>query len=173
MRKTKQLTIIGLYTAILLGGQFALSSVSGIEIVTVSLLAFSFVFGVKSSILVATAFSVLRCVAFGFFPSVIILYLVYYNLFALCVGGIGNKLKRAYSLKNHIILTVVAVVLTVAFTLLDDVITPLYYGFDISSYSAYFLTSLPNMAVQSLCVLITSAVVFAPLYRVLNLAKRW
>ena len=39
----------------------------------------------------ATCFSLLRCLLFGFYPNIIILYLIYYNLFALLFGTLGKK----------------------------------------------------------------------------------
>lgn len=143
-----------------------MSAVSGIEIVTVLFLSFAYVFGVKRSIFVANAFSVLRCLIFGFFPTVIILYLVYYNLFAVAVGAIGNKLNHAYSLKNHVILVIAAVLLTVCFTLIDNVITPIFYKFDAQTTVAYWYASLAAVIPQVICVAVTVALLFFPLYKV-------
>ena len=157
MKTTKDLALISTFTALLIGGQLALSAVSGIEIVTVLFLGFAYVFGVKRSVFVANAFSVLRCLIFGFFPTVIILYLLYYNLFAIVIGCIGNRLKHAYSLKNHIILVVVAILLTVCFTLFDNVITPLFYQFDAQSTEAYWYASLTAVIPQVICVAVTTA----------------
>ena len=78
--------------AVLLGGQFVFSFVAGVEIVTLLLACFSYVFGVKCGSVCATAFSLLRCFIYGFYPNVVILYLVYYPLLATVFGGLG-KLK--------------------------------------------------------------------------------
>ena len=56
----KEICIISLMTALLLGGQYVLAWASGVEVVTVLLLSFSYVFGVKRGCTVATAFSLLR-----------------------------------------------------------------------------------------------------------------
>lgn len=166
MKTTKNLALISTFTAVLIGGQFALSAVSGIEIVTVLFLSFAYVFGVKRSIFVANAFSVLRCLIFGFFPTIIVLYLIYYNLFAVVVGAIGNKLKHDYSLKNHVILAIVAILLTVCFTLFDNVITPLFYQFDSIATVAYWYASLTAVVPQVVCVAVSTALLFFPLYKV-------
>ena len=71
---------MGVFVALLIGGQFALFAVSGIEIVTVLFASFVFCFGIVRSLIVGTAFSLLRCFVFGFMPNVLILYLIYYNL---------------------------------------------------------------------------------------------
>ena len=80
MKTAKEITVIGLFVALLIGGQFVLSGISGIEIVTVLIVSFCFYFGVFRGVIVATAFSLLRCFIFGFFPNVIVLYLIFYNL---------------------------------------------------------------------------------------------
>ena len=54
IRNVKDITLIGVCVAILIGGQLALSAVSGIEIVTVLLLCFSFSFGISIGLATAT-----------------------------------------------------------------------------------------------------------------------
>ncbi|MBO5224785.1 MAG: hypothetical protein J6C23_09785, partial [Clostridia bacterium] len=68
---TKNLIIAGLYVALLIVAQLALSALAGVEVVTVLLLAFCFVRGVKQGVVVATAFSLIRCFVFGFTPNVL------------------------------------------------------------------------------------------------------
>ena len=169
MVTAKKIILPGVFTALLLGAQLVLSGVSGVELVTVLLLTFAYKYGSKQGLLVATAFSLLRCFLFGFFPNVVILYLVYYNLFAFVFGVIGRLLKREYALKKHILLIVMALVLTALFTLLDDVITPLTYAFTWNATKAYFLASLYTMSLQMLCAGLTVAVLFPPLLRILQL----
>lgn len=47
MRTAKEIALIGVFTALLISGQFVLSGLSGIEIVTVLLLSFSYYFGIR------------------------------------------------------------------------------------------------------------------------------
>jgi len=68
----------------------AFAAISGIEIVTVLFLCFCFCFGARCGVLCAVAFSLLRCFVFGFSPTAIVLYLIYYPLFALCFGALGK-----------------------------------------------------------------------------------
>ena len=77
MKSAKFIVQSALCTALLIGAQFALSGVKGVELVTILFLCFCYKYGVKQGLLVATAFSLLRCFVFGFFPNVIVLYLVY------------------------------------------------------------------------------------------------
>ena len=89
--KTVQLAFCAVMTALLIAVQYVLSFVSGIELVTVLFLSFCYVFGVKCGLLTGIAFSLLRCLLFGFMPNVILLYLVYYSLFALLFGFLGKR----------------------------------------------------------------------------------
>lgn len=172
--KVKDLALIGVYTALLIGGQFALSFVAGIEIVTVLFVAFAFYFGFLRSLLLANAFCVLRCFVFGFFPTVIILYFIYYNLFVLVFAAIGKRFKGKLTPLRTVITVLVALLCTVCFTLLDDVITPLFYSFNDTETLAYFISSLYTMATQSVCTLITVTTLFPPLNATFaRLFKHW
>lgn len=161
--KAKDFALVGVYTALLIGGQFALSFVAGIEIVTVLFVAFAFHFGHVKSLLVANAFCVLRCFVFGFFPSVIVLYLIYYNLLVLVFAFIGKRFKQTLTPLRTAIVILVAAICTICFTLIDDVITPLFYSFDSQTAYAYFITSLYTMATQTACTLVTVTLIFPPL----------
>jgi hypothetical protein len=172
MNSVKYVILSGVFTALLIGAQMALSSVSGVEIVTILFLCYCYVFGVKQGLLVANAFSLIRCFIFGFAPTAIILYLVYYNLFVLVFGTLGRVFKHEYNLKKHAVVVVVAVVMTALFTMLDNVITPLFYGFTIDATKAYFLASLYTLFPHALCSLCTSIILFAPLIKVLRVLKR-
>lgn len=165
MRAAKEVALIGVFCALLIGGQFALSGISGVEIVTVLLLSFSYYFGIRRGLVVATAFSVLRCFIFGFFPNVIILYLIYYNLFVTVFGLLGLKFKKDLNLKKLIILVITALLMTVLFTCLDDVITPLYYGFSYDAMKAYAVASLTALIPQVACTLITTLLLLPVLFR--------
>lgn len=92
----KNIAYIALMTALLIGGQFALSFVAGVEIVTVLLLCFSAYFGVIIGVATAVGFSVLRCLIWGFMPNVVILYFVYYPLFALLFGLLGKVKDQTF-----------------------------------------------------------------------------
>ena len=169
--KTKDLVIIATFVALLIAVQWVLSAISGVELVTVMLLAFCYVNGVKRSVIAATAFSLLRCFIFGFFPTVIILYLIYYNVFAAIVGLIGNKLKNEYSIKNHIIIVIAALILTVLFTVTDNIITPILYAYTKSMTEAYWIASLSTLVPHAICSLATSLVLFFPLYKLFYTVK--
>ena len=151
MRTAKEIALISIYTALLIGGQLVLSGIAGVEVVTVLLLAFSYYFGIKSGLAVANAFSLLRCLVFGFFPTVMILYLIYYNLFVIVFGLWGMKFKGRYGIKAHAILLITALFMTALFTVLDNIITPLYFGYSAGTTKAYWVSSLAAVIPQLVC----------------------
>ena len=163
--------VVAVFTALLLAAQYALWFVKGVELVTVLLLVFSYRFGVRCGVLSAVAFSLLRCLLFGFFPNVVLLYLLYYPLFAACFGLLGNALHRRTGVRVQMLLTVLAVLFTALFTLLDDAVTPLLYGYTKEAALAYFLASLPTMAVQTACAAVTVLLLFRPLLFILKRVK--
>lgn len=171
MRAAKEIALNGVFTALLIGGQIVLSGISGVEIVTVLLLSFSYYFGIRRGLFVANAFSLLRCLIFGFFPNVIILYLVYYNLFVLTFGLLGIRFKKELNLVIHIILVIAACIMTIIFTGLDDIITPLYYKFSIDAMRAYALASLTAVIPQVICTIVTVSFLLPILNRVFGNIK--
>ena len=116
-----------------------------------------------AGIAVANCFSLLRCLLFGFFPTAVVLYLVYYNLFAVVFGLLGRRLKKSAELPRLAVLAACAVVMTVLFTMLDNVITPLFFGYSRRAALVYFYNSLPVMCVQTACTAITVCLLFVPL----------
>lgn len=157
---SRELAVLGIMTALLVGGQFALSFVAGVEIVTVLLASFSAVFGVRRGMTVAACFSIVRCFVFGFSGTVIVLYLVYYPLFALAFGLLGRSPRAGL-----VVFCAAATLITPVFTLIDDVITPLMLGMTGVRWRMYVYYSLPVMAMQTLCACVTTLVGFRPLRR--------
>ena len=168
MNKTKFVVRVAMCVALLIAGQLALSSVTGIEIVTVMLLSFCYCYGVRHGIAIATTFSLLRCFVFGFQINVIVLYLVYYNLFAVFFGWLGARFTGKNALLKTVIVVASAVVFTAMFTLLDDVITPLIYGFNENATRVYFYQSLTALIPQTVCAAVTVTLLFHPLTRVIK-----
>ncbi len=154
--------------ALLIAAQMALSMISGVEIVTVILLCLCFYYGIHTGLAIGTTFSLLRCFYFGFQINVIVLYLIYYNLFALFFGWLGKRFGGKITLLRIGIVVASAVVFTILFTLLDDLITPLMFGFHPNAAKVYFLQSLTTMIPQSICAAVSVAILFAPLQRVLR-----
>lgn len=220
--QTKRAAYCAVCVALLIAVQYALQFIAGVELVTVLLLCFCYVFGIRYGMITATAFSLLRCFLFGFYFNVVLLYLIYYNLFAVVAGALGKRrappwvfslLLAALSVAclyfalagipismlyvqrvqtmlwalfgitaalfvAHLLLvcfgrekygaelacvTAVAAFMTVCFTLLDDVITPLVYGYSSGVAAAYFYTSFLAMLPQTICAAVSVFILFYPL----------
>ena len=163
VKRTRDLVIVAMCAAMLIGAQLVLSGVAGVEIVTPLLLCFAYSLGALRGCTIATLFSLLRCFVFGFHINVLILYLIYFNMFALFFGWLG-KVKIS---QNRVILTtlvvVFAIVFTIGFALLDVAITSVLYGFTGAGLVTYLTASLATMGVQLLSVAISVAVLFIPL----------
>ncbi len=162
---TKDITTVAVMTALLICVQFALSGIAGVEIVTVLFVTFCVSHGVRKSLLTAVAFSLLRCMLFGTIVNVILLYLIHFCTVALFFGN----LKNTWVCKFPIVI-VFAVLATVSFTMLDNIISPIFYSV---KFMPYFITSLPVMATQCVNVAITFAILFMPLKAVFTaIAKK-
>lgn len=179
VEKEKKLTIkstareianLAVFVALVIAAQFALSFVAGVELVTVLFVAYAFTFGIRRGMLAATAFSLLRMVVFGVFLNVLVLYLIYYNALAACFGVLGNKIKKP--LKNLWWLVLVACVCTACFTLLDNLLTIVWYDFTAKAAKTYFVASLPVAFSQMLCTVITVSTLFLPLRKVFLLTRK-
>lgn len=221
----RKVALCAVFVALLIAVQYVMSFVPGVELVTVLLLCFCYVSGPYAGMVTATSFSLLRCLIYGFYPNVIILYLVYYNLFAALFGFLSRRsappwisifllilisvfsayfaaaglpvsivYRRRVSVMLWIVFAVATVVLgiysvlliknksekgrelasvttfavicTICFTLLDDIITPLFYGYSREATSAYFIASLYVMIANIICTLITVLLLFHPLVAV-------
>ena len=240
---SKRVAYTAVMCALLIGGQLALSAVSGVEIVTVLMVCFCCVSGVRTGAVCAVAFTLLRCFLFGFHPTAFILYLIYFPSLALVFGGMGHIKKQVYEscpplltavvctaliliagaslfcnlsgvikisavYKNFVnvllwiifaisvalcaafcVLTVLkkkgantaglieiitvtaaACLCTVCFTLLDDIISPLFYGWSKQTALTYFYASFLAMLPQTVCTAVTVSTMYLPLTSVMKKA---
>ena len=170
VRSAKECAYLAVFVALVIAAQLAFSFVPGVEIVTVSFVAYSLVMGARRAMVAATAFSLLRGFVFGFFPTVLVLYLVYFNLLALCFGLLGIKWRAG--LKTLPWLVLIACVCTVCFTLIDCVLTPFWYGYSAKAAKAYFLASLPFMIPQVICTAVSVSLLLLPLTKAFSLVKK-
>ena len=173
-KSAKEIAYTGMMVALLIGAQMALSAVKGVEIVTAIFALYCLVFGAIRGVAVATAFSLVRCLVFGFFPQVVVLYLVYYNLFAVIVGLSGVLIKNKQELFKLIVLTIEAAVCVCAFTIIDNLLN-IYIWLDNPSdlvIKIYVTQSIPVMIGQMICAVITVPLFYYPLNKVFLVAKK-
>ena len=171
MTTAKHLAMIGVYIALIIGGQLILSGIVGVEIVTALIVIFCYKFGIRDGVTLVTAFSLLRCFIFGFFPSVLILYLIYFNFLAVVIGLISIAFKRKLNRLSFVVLLFAVALLTACFTLLDDIISPLYYGYDKKATKAYFIASLPVILTQVPISTLAFGFLAFPIHKCFDLVK--
>jgi hypothetical protein len=111
----KEIAYISVMCALLVGGQAAMSFVVGVEVVTLLLLTFSYCFDVKCGMLAAIAFCLIEFLIWGFYPAYVLLYLMYYPLFALLFGLLGKIKDEVYNNAPVWLFCVVNVVLAAIF----------------------------------------------------------
>ncbi|MBQ7948490.1 MAG: hypothetical protein IJ284_01895 [Clostridia bacterium] len=160
----KDCAYVAVFVALTIAAQLCLSVIPGVEVVTVLFVAFSYAFGIKRGMVAATAFSLLRQFVFGFFPTVLVLYLVYYNALSALFGLLGKRVQNEP--KNLLFLTAVACVCTMCFTMLDNILTPLWYGYTARAAKLYFYASFAFMIPQVICTAISVGMLFIPLTKV-------
>ena len=170
VRSAKECTYIAVFVALVIAAQLAFATVPGVEVVTVLFVSFSFALGIARGCLAATAFSTLRQVVFGADLKILALYLVYYNFLSAVFGLLGKAVKKPHRKLFWIVL--IACVCTVIFTLLDNVLTPLWYGYNEKGARLYFQYSLPVLIPQTVCTAITVALLFLPLWKIFSLCVK-
>ncbi len=169
LRSARECAYIAVFVALVIAAQLALSAVPGVEVVTVLFVSYAYVFGRGRGMTAATAFSLVRQLVFGFYPTVLILYILYYNLLALAFGSMGKTDRLP--VKTLPFVVAAACLCSVCFTLLDNVLTPLWYGYSERAARLYFSASLPFLLPQVACVAATTLTLFLPLVRVFRLVK--
>ena len=170
VHSAKECAFLAVFVALVIAVQLCLAAIPGVELVTVLFLAYAYVMGAKRGMLAATVFTFLRQLLFGFYPVVFCLYIVYFNGFTLLFGTLGRKWKNSVRLLPYLVL--LAGLCTACFTLLDNILTPLWYGFSKRALKVYFLASLSVMLPQVLCTAASVLVLFVPLQKVFTQAKR-
>ena len=75
--------------------------------------------------------------------------------------------KQRITVLNVVIVIISAALMTVLFTLFDDIITPAFYQFNEKVAKAYFISSLVPLGTQVLCSIITVALLFPLLVKLL------
>ncbi len=162
----KELAYLAVFVALLIGGQFVFAALPGVEIVTVLFVTYAYVFGTRRGMVAATAFSLLRQLVFGFFPTTLVLYLIYFNGVAAVFGlmGQGKRVKLSQ-------ITLVACLSTACFSVLDGLITSLWYSYSWTVAKAYFFAALPVAIPQIICAATTVFLLFLPLRKIFTAAR--
>ena len=166
----KECAYLAIFVALVLVAQLVFSAVPGVEVVTVLFLSYAFVFGARRGMISATAFTLLRQLVFGFSPTVLILYLVYFNGLTALFGVLGRWVTKPLVALWWIIL--IACACTACFTMMDNILTPLWYGFSKRAAKAYITASIPFIIPQLICTALSVGFLFLPLQKTFTLVGK-
>lgn len=145
--------------ALMLAVQYVTSFVAGVEFVTVVFACFCAVFGVRRGVLCAVVFSLLRCFIYGFAPNVIVLYLVYYPLFAVVFGLLGRVRAETIEKKPLAFVAVVNILLIVIATA-----CALALGLDLIKISRIWKATITALLWVILALSVVAAIIFDILF---------
>ncbi len=171
VRSAKEVARTAVFVAMVIGSQYALSAVPFVEVVSLLFICYAFVFGVLRGVVAAVAFALLRQLLFGFYPVVLILYLIHFSILSVAFGLLPRWCKWT-GWKLLLIAALLAAVCTACFTLLDNLLTPWYYGYSPKAAELYFKASLPFMLGQTICACVSVSGLFLPLTKVLFFIKK-
>lgn len=112
--------------------------------------------GIPVSVLYRARLSAMLWALFGVLAGLLALYIALW-----AVGG-----RRAGQGREAASLAALAALCTVCFTLLDDVLTPLFYGYSFDAAVAYFYAGFFAMLPQTICTVLSVLLLFYPLHKV-------
>lgn len=169
-RSAKECSYAAVFVALVIAAQLVFAALPGVEIVTLLFVVYAFSFGAVRGMLCATAFSLLRQIIFGVYPTVLILYLAYYNFLAFVFGWLGKRIGKP--LRFLWVIVLVACGCTLLFTVMDNLLTTAWYGYTERAAELYWKASLTVLFPQLVCTAVSVGVLFYPLYRAFRLLKR-
>ena len=112
--------------------------------------------GIPVSVLYRARLSAMLWALFGVLAGLLALYIALW-----AVGG-----RHAGQGREAASLAALAALCTVCFTLLDDVLTPLFYGYSFDAAVAYFYAGFFAMLPQTICTVLSVLLLFYPLRKV-------
>ena len=163
VKKSTALTVslVGIMAATVECGKLALSFLPNIEVVTLLIALYSYVFG-WLGVLAALIFVIIEPLIYGF-GSWVIAYFIHWPAVAIIFLLLGRA-----RIKNRIVLTSVAVLLTVLFGVLTSLVEiGLFSGFFENffyRFGIYYMRGIPFYAAQT----VTNAVLFPTLFPLLS-----
>ena len=170
-KSAKEIAYLACFTALLIGGQFLLSSVPGVEMVTLLFVCYAYAFGVGRGLACALSFSLLRQFVFGFYPTVLVLYLLYFSLLAIVFGLIG-KWWDGKETKRIVFIALFACFGTLIFNLIDVALNCVWYGYTPLAAKMYFMASWSFTLPQIICTALSVGICFLPLQSAMRYARK-
>ncbi len=158
----KDIALIGILSATITSGKFALSFVPNVEIVTLLLMVYTIVFGIKVSLLCAFIFSTIEIFIYGFHTWLLGYYLIW-PILILISAIMNTKIKTEYGY------AVLAGIFGFTFGLFFAVIESLFYG--IPYGISYWIRGIPFDIVHGVSNFIIVLFLFKPLINLLQKQK--
>ena len=166
---TKILVLIALLTATLTGGKFALSSIPNVEIVTLLIMVYTIVFGLRISLPTVLIFVTLEMFIFPF-NTWVVSYYVYWPMLAV-VTKLCSKLIE----KNKCLFpALIAGVMTLFFGVLTSFVDACFYAGEqtiLSMFVAIYVKGVTFFIIHFVSNVVVLAVAFLPLVKLLTKLK--
>ena len=120
---TKNIVLMALVAAILSVGKIALAGIPNVEVVTITIFAFTYVFGPKITLPATFVFCTVETIIWGFAPWVLS-YFVYWPVLAIAVF-LNTKLID----KNNVLVPpILAFIMTLFFGVLTTLVDTIFYS---------------------------------------------
>lgn len=167
--RIKKMVLIALMTALLSAGKFALIALPNVEIVTISIITGTYVFGLSVLLPATLIFSAIETSIWGFAPWVVS-YFVYWPLLA-----VVTYLMKALITKNKVIFpSIIGCLMSAFFGVITTFVDSLFYssGNNFSSFfSAMYIRGIYFFLIQVISNTVLLAVLFLPLEKVLSMLR--
>ena len=173
------IAVTAMFSALLVGGKYALSMLPNVEVVTIIIALCAYVWGLKVALPAVFVFISLDVAFFGL-NTWVISYLVHWNLLAVAFWGISKiKLNNVMQVVTATILAVVATALFGVLTSAVDTCIGFVQGggffFDFDNFGkrfvAMYIAGVSFYITQILCNLALFSIVFLPLVKLNQRAK--
>ncbi|HQC55222.1 MAG TPA: hypothetical protein PKX91_05835 [Clostridia bacterium] len=168
-KRVRELVLIALLTAVLSAGKMALSFIPNVEIVTVCIIAFTFVFGIKIGMPSTLIFCAIEGAIYGLAPW-LLSYFIYWPLLSVVTALLTKAIH-----KNKVAIPVlIAFFMTSFFGVLTTFVDTCFYSGGQSFwnfYAAMYVRGIYFYLVHIISNIIVVGVLFTPLTKLLEKNK--
>ncbi|MFW6036065.1 MAG: hypothetical protein ACOCRZ_07405 [Halothermotrichaceae bacterium] len=157
--RVKDVALIGILSATLTAGKLALSYLPNIEIVTLLLIVYTVIFGLKRSIMASVIFSTTEVLIYGF-STWLLGYYIIWSLLIIITAFIQKTVKSEYGY------AALAAIFGLFYGLFFAVVESFFYG---TAYGiSYWIRGIPFDIIHCASNFILVILLYKPLYNVLT-----
>lgn len=164
----KKIALVAVMTATVEGAKLALAAIPNVEAVTLLCAAYGYVFG-GLGMLATSLFVVIEALVWGV-NTWVLSYVIHWNGVCLIFWILAKR-----GVKNRIVTTAAAVLLTIWFGVLTSLVDIGLFGGTYTDFpyrfAVYYMRGIVFYIVQTVCNLLLFPVAFQPLVKVLEKAK--